>query len=98
MIDIVSVPKNLVYSKTVCINEPLRLARLQRCWTIAEAAETVGVSYETFYRWEHYLQHPRLHGLRHLQQTFGRSAEELGFEYLITLEVVVAGGEGISEI
>jgi transcriptional regulator with XRE-family HTH domain len=96
MTDISSVPENGRFAKQGSINLLLRQARFDRCWTIEEAAEAIGVSYESFYRWEHSLQRPRFYGLRHLQQIFGRSAEELGFDNLVTLKVV-SGDQALLE-
>jgi len=61
------------------MNLKLRRARLERLWTIALAAEKVGVSLQTYSRWERGVQQPHLTSLRTLCEVFGKSPEELGF-------------------
>ena len=61
-------------------NEMLKIARLERCWTLAEAAEQANVSIEAYSRWEYGIQEPRLSSLRLLCDAFQKSPKELGFE------------------
>lgn len=60
-------------------NEKLEAARMQKRWSIAVASEKVGVSVNTFNRWERGLQIPQLGTLDQLCNAFGLSPEELGF-------------------
>ena len=60
-------------------NSRLQGARDRKVWTLEEAAEAIGVDAQTFWRWENYVQWPRMYALRKLIQVFGASAEELGF-------------------
>lgn len=65
-----------MYSK---INRRLRAARLERFWTIEEAAQEVGVCAQTYLRWEQYKQMPHISSLELLCKTFCKSPEELGY-------------------
>ncbi|HLZ62614.1 MAG TPA: helix-turn-helix transcriptional regulator [Ktedonosporobacter sp.] len=60
-------------------NKKLKKARLRRLWTMAVAAEKVGVSLQTFSRWERGLQQPHLTTLKLLCDAFDMSAGDLGF-------------------
>ncbi len=64
-------------------NELLTAARLEKCWTLAMAAEKANVSIEAYSRWEYGTQAPRLSSLQLLCDAFGKTAEELGFGFLI---------------
>ncbi len=64
-------------------NELLTAARLENCWTLAMAAEKANVSIEAYSRWEYGTQVPRLSSLKLLCDAFGKTAEELGFGFLI---------------
>ncbi len=64
-------------------NQLLRAARLEKCWTLATAAEKANVSIEAYSRWEYGIQEPRLSSLLLLCTGFGMSAEELGFGHLV---------------
>lgn len=57
----------------------LQEARERKMWTLAEAAEAVGVDVQTMWRWENKQQRPRAYPLRKLTMVFGMTAEELGF-------------------
>lgn len=60
-------------------NEKLEAARMRKRWSVAVASERVGVSVNTFNRWERGLQLPQLGTLDQLCRAFGLSPEELGF-------------------
>src|SRR6266536_1143369 len=60
-------------------NQMLKTARLEKCWTLATAAEKANVSIEAYSRWELGKQEPRLSSLLLLSEAFGKSPEELGF-------------------
>ncbi|HYU76413.1 MAG TPA: helix-turn-helix transcriptional regulator, partial [Ktedonobacteraceae bacterium] len=60
-------------------NQMLKTARLEKCWTLAIAAEKANVSIEAYSRWELGKQEPRLSSLLLLSEAFGKSPEELGF-------------------
>jgi len=64
-------------------NELLTAARLENCWTLAIAAEKANVSIEAYSRWEYGTQIPRLSSLKLLCDAFGKTAEELGFGFLV---------------
>jgi len=64
-------------------NRLLKRARLSCFWTIAIAAEEVGVSLQTFSKWERGLQHPHPPSLKMLCEAFHMTPEELGFGDLI---------------
>jgi transcriptional regulator with XRE-family HTH domain/tetratricopeptide (TPR) repeat protein len=65
-------------------NEKLEAARMKRRWSVALASEKVGVSVNTFNRWERGLQVPQLGTLDQLCKAFASSPEDLGFETVIT--------------
>ena len=67
-------------------NEKLEMARMQRRWSVVVASERVGVSINTFNRWERGLQVPQLGTLDQLCRAFGLSPEELGFEQAIAIK------------
>jgi transcriptional regulator with XRE-family HTH domain/tetratricopeptide (TPR) repeat protein len=56
----------------------LRAARLERYWSLEEAAEKIGVSATTVERWEQGLIFPRPYSLRKICTVYGKSAVELG--------------------
>ena len=61
-------------------NRKLRNARNERCWSLAEAANEVGVSVQTYFRWEHGQQKPHPNSRRLLCKAFGvNNPKELGF-------------------
>ena len=61
-------------------NRKLEAARLQKRWSIAVASKKIGVSVNTFNRWERGLQRPHPQKLDQLCQAFAMSPQELGFE------------------
>ena len=61
-------------------NKKLRKARLTRFWTMQDAAKKIGVSLQTYSRWERGLQYPHLSTLSLICAAFERTPEELGFE------------------
>lgn len=65
-------------------NEKLQRARLEKRWSVASASRRVGVSPNTFNRWERGLQIPQLATLDQLIETFDMSAEELGFGFVLS--------------
>lgn len=65
-------------------NEKLQRARLEKRWSVAVASRRVGVSINTFNRWERGLQIPQLATLNQLMEAFEMSAEDLGFGYVIS--------------
>jgi tetratricopeptide (TPR) repeat protein/transcriptional regulator with XRE-family HTH domain len=65
-------------------NEKLEAARMERRWSVALASEKVGVSVNTFNRWERGLQVPQLGTLDQLCKAFALSPDDLGFETVIT--------------
>lgn len=60
-------------------NRKLEAARMHRRWSVALASEKVGVSVNTFNRWERGLQLPQLGTLDQLCNVFALSPEDLGF-------------------
>lgn len=60
-------------------NLQLKKARMRRFWTIQQTAALIGVSFQTYIRWEHGTQLPRLGSLKMLCNTFGAKPEDLGF-------------------
>ena len=64
-------------------NRKLEAARLKKRWSIVVASKKVGVSVNTFNRWERGLQLPQLETLDQLCKAFDMSPEELGFENVI---------------
>ncbi len=79
------------------LNELLREARLEKCWTLAMAAEKANVSIEAYSRWEYGTQVPRLSSLKLLCDAFGKTAEELGFGFLIKKKPLMEEQRGRSE-
>jgi transcriptional regulator with XRE-family HTH domain len=65
-------------------NEKLQRARLEKRWSLAAASRRVGVSVNTFNRWERGLQVPQLATLDQLMAAFEMSAEELGFGFVLS--------------
>ncbi len=65
------------------LNHKLRQARLRRYWTIKQAAIRIGVSFQTYIRWELGTQVPHLSSLEMLCVVFNMTPEELGFGDLI---------------
>ncbi len=61
-------------------NEQLESARMHKRWSVNVASEKVGVSVNTFNRWERGLQVPQLSTLDMVCRAFDMSPEELGFE------------------
>lgn len=68
-------------------NDKLQRARLEKHWSIAVASERVGVSANTFARWERGLQIPQMATLDLLCATFEMSAEDLGFGFVVSPHV-----------
>ncbi|MBV9711951.1 MAG: helix-turn-helix transcriptional regulator [Ktedonobacteraceae bacterium] len=64
-------------------NRKLEAARLEKRWSVEVASKKVGVSVNTFNRWERGLQLPQLETLDQLCKAFGAPPEELGFEDVI---------------
>ncbi len=64
------------------LNSLLRAARRQRLWTLEKAAEKVGVSVQTYCRWELGKQKARMSSLEQLCAAFGMPPEELGFDHV----------------
>jgi Predicted transcriptional regulators len=64
-------------------NNLLRSARIARRWTPEFVSERVGVSRNTYIRWEAGAQVPRLSSLDALCRVFGSSPAELGFSDLL---------------
>jgi transcriptional regulator with XRE-family HTH domain len=65
-------------------NEKLQQARLGKRWSVALASRRVGVSANTFNRWERGLQIPQLATLDQLCAAFEMSAERLGFAFVVS--------------
>ncbi len=65
-------------------NIKLEAARLQRRWSVEVASNKVGISVNTFNRWERGLQIPQLETLDLLCKAFEMLPEELGFEHVIS--------------
>ncbi len=65
-------------------NENLQRARLEKRWSVMAASRRVGVSTNTFNRWERGLQIPQLATLDQLIEAFEMSAEELGFGFVVS--------------
>src|SRR6266496_4060412 len=60
-------------------NTMLKSARMKKSWTPEFVSEKVGVSLNTYIRWETGAQLPRLSSLDALCKVFGMPPEELGF-------------------
>ncbi len=67
-------------------NTKLEAARLQRRWSVEVASNKIGISVNTFNRWERGLQVPQLETLDLLCRAFEMSPEELGFENVISVK------------
>jgi len=67
-------------------NTKLEAARLQRRWSVEVASTKIGISVNTFNRWERGLQVPQLETLDLLCKAFNMSPEELGFENAISVK------------
>lgn len=67
-------------------NIKLEAARLRRRWSVEVASNKVGISVNTFNRWERGLQVPQLETLDLLCKAFEMSPEELGFEHIISVK------------
>ena len=61
------------------LNERLETARMRKRWSVTVASEKVGVSVNTFNRWERGLQIPQLSTLDLVCKAFDMSPEDLGF-------------------
>src|SRR5579875_1517942 len=70
--------------KMITPNEHLRRARLRKRWSVTTASRRVGVSTNTFNRWERGMQIPQLATLGQLMEAFEMSAEDLGFGYVVS--------------
>jgi transcriptional regulator with XRE-family HTH domain len=57
----------------------LRIARLKKCWTPEFVSEKVGVTLNTYNRWESGMQIPRISSIYALSQIFEMTPSELGF-------------------
>jgi transcriptional regulator with XRE-family HTH domain len=68
------------------INFRLRRARVRQLWTIKQAAARVGVSPQTYIRWELGTQLPHLSSLDLLCQAFRARPEDLGFGELVNVK------------
>src|SRR3981081_2711089 len=64
-------------------NTMLKSARMQKSWTPEFVSEKVGVSLNTYIRWETGVQLPRLSSLDALCKVFERSPADLGFADLL---------------
>jgi DNA-binding XRE family transcriptional regulator len=69
---------------TIVPNEKLQRARLAKRWSVTVASRQVGVSTNTFNRWERGLQIPQLTTLDQLMDAFEMSAQDLGFGFVIS--------------
>src|SRR6266700_1476779 len=64
------------------INQKLLAARKEKNWSVEVASARVGVSRVTFSRWLNGHQEPDPTDLQFLCETFGKSAEDLGYGHL----------------
>lgn len=78
-------------------NIKLQAAREQKTWTLAEAAEAVGVDVQTIWRWENGHQRPRAYALRKLAMVFGLTIEDLGFRQSSNDNALTPSDEEIME-
>ncbi len=78
-------------------NEKLQRARLEKRWSVTAASRQVGVSTNTFSRWEQGLQIPQLTTLNQLMEAFEMSAEELGFGFVISPQAKIRRPSGSLE-
>lgn len=69
-------------------NKKLRTARDKKLWTMADAAEAIGVSVQTYGRWEKGATTPHISTLKLMCKAFEASPEELGFEHVVSQWVV----------
>ncbi|HEU5380331.1 MAG TPA: helix-turn-helix transcriptional regulator [Ktedonobacteraceae bacterium] len=65
------------------INQKLRAAREKNLWTMADAAAAVGVSEQTWSRWENGARKPHISTLKMLCEAFSATPGELGFGHLV---------------
>ncbi len=72
-------------------NRKLEMARLKKRWSVETACKKIGVSVNTFNRWERGLQLPQLETLDQLCEAFGMSPEELGFGDIIAAKRRMTG-------
>lgn len=70
------------------LNQKLRAAREKKLWTMAQAAEAIGVSEQTYSRWENGTRRPHLSTLKMLCQAFEASPGELGYDHLASRSTV----------
>jgi transcriptional regulator with XRE-family HTH domain/tetratricopeptide (TPR) repeat protein len=75
-------------------NRDLEAARLKKRWSVEVASKKVGVSVNTFNRWERGLQLPHLTTLDRLCNAFEMSSEDLGFANVIRAKRKKKAGEG----
>ena len=61
------------------INFKLYMARIEKLWTVEEAAQAAQVDIQTYRRWEHGKQIPQISSLRFLCKAFGKTPAELGY-------------------
>ena len=73
------------------MNEKLRLARLNRHWSVEKAAERIGISRLTYIRWEKGAQIPHISSVLLACDAFKLSAEELGFQAEVVYSASVCG-------
>src|SRR5207245_2275604 len=66
------------------LNQKLRVAREKKLWTMAEAAEAIGISEQTYSRWENGTRQPHISSLKMLCQAFEAPPGELGYSHLIS--------------
>jgi len=77
-------------------NQMLRAAREKKLWTMVQAAEAIGVTEQTYSRWENGIRKPHLSTLKMLCQAFEASPGELGYDHLVsrsTVEISLARPE-----
>jgi len=65
-------------------NRKLEAARLKKRWSIGVTSKKIGVSVNTFNRWERGLQRPQPGKLDQLCLAFAMSPQELGFDPILT--------------
>ncbi|MGB8346344.1 MAG: helix-turn-helix transcriptional regulator [Ktedonobacteraceae bacterium] len=80
------------------MNEKLIKARNDRHWSIARAAEKIGVSRTTYLRWEHSNQFPHGSTILLACDAFNMSAEQLGFVSSNKSECFVKISEQLEEL
>jgi transcriptional regulator with XRE-family HTH domain len=79
-------------------NRKLEAARLKKRWSVEVASKKIGVSVNTFNRWERGLQLPQLETLDQMCKAFDTSPEELGFGHVIAAKRRTADQEWTNEI